>query len=274
MFREAFHIWNTLNSFREFFSTGSESGFHIQIETLKHSSILSIVTLPWRNPGSCSCSSINHPSWEDGDLNSDWSILPILDSDGLWQWQCCGIESFYRWECHHFISTVAKEHLIPDQWEARVVSSQPIRGRQWALSGSGGLNTSSSWLRQNRNKSRHSFFPQSLLWDTPANEVWYDTLWYVSDIIRCYTWYTMCAVKLRINNSVFVIQGLCIILMLWLLSLSEQFHYSSILYERDSYHVSIHRAFMNIAHGLSPFVPGNWPVSHCPVSGNTKPFVG
>lgn len=39
----------------------------------------------------------------------------------------------------------------------------------------------------------------------------------------------MCAVKLRINNSIFMIQGLCIVLMLWL-SLSEGFHYSSILY--------------------------------------------
>ena len=119
------------------------------------------MTLPRRNPGSCLCSSINHPSWEDGDRGSDWSTLPILASDWLWQWQCCGIESFYSWECHHLISTVAKEHL----------NSLPMRGQSYQISANQrapvtlirvrGLNTSSSWLwRQKRqNKSRHSFFP-------------------------------------------------------------------------------------------------------------------
>ena len=182
MFREAFHIWNTLNSFRDIFLLGLNQDFTFR---WKHSSILSIVTLPGRNPGSCSCSSINHPSWEDGDLNSDWSILPILDSDWLWQWQCCGIESFYRWECHHFISTVAKEHFNPDQWEARVVSSQPIRGLQWALSGSGGLNTSSSWLRQNRNKSRHSFFPPII---TLGHTRQWSLIWH---LVICFRYHTM-----------------------------------------------------------------------------------
>ena len=66
----------------------------------------------------------------------------------------------------------------------------------------------------------------------------------------------MCAVKLRINNSIFMIQGLCIILMLWL-SLSEGFHYSSILYQPDPYPESIHTAFMKIAHRLSLIVLSN-----------------
>ena len=57
-------------------------------------------------------------------MGSDWSILLIRTSDWLWQWQCWGIESFYSWECHHLISTVAKEHL----------SSLPMRGQSCQIS--------------------------------------------------------------------------------------------------------------------------------------------
>ena len=113
------------NSFRENFPLGLnlDFTFRLNIERLLKPVI---VTLPRRNPGSCLCSSINHPScsWEDGDMGSDWSILLIRASDWLWQWQCCGIESFYSWECHHLISTVAKEHL----------SRLPIRGQSCQIS--------------------------------------------------------------------------------------------------------------------------------------------